>query len=121
MVVEDDPDTRSVISRMLQSEGHFVVEVGSGSKVTALAVRHQPDLITLDLLLPDVQGLEVLRALKANEQTRRIPVLCISISDDLSSQALQLGAVRYIRKPLEAATLSDAVRAAFATAASKTG
>ena len=119
MVVEDDTDTRSVISRMLQSDGHLVIEVGNGSQVAALAMRHQPELIALDLLLPDVPGLEILRALKANDQTRQIPVICISISEDLTSQALQLGAAQFIRKPLEVSTLLDAIHAAFRTPAHK--
>ncbi|MBI1956264.1 MAG: PAS domain-containing protein, partial [Acidobacteria bacterium] len=48
MVVDDEPDTRSVITRILQSEGHFVVEVGNSSQVADLAIRHHPEVITLD-------------------------------------------------------------------------
>lgn len=110
MVVDDDPDTRSVISRMLQSEGHFVVEVGQGSQVTDLALRHRPEVITLDMFMPGMNGLEVLRSLMANEKTRAIPVICVSISEELASQAKQLGAAQFIRKPLEASTLLRAIQ-----------
>jgi CheY-like chemotaxis protein/anti-sigma regulatory factor (Ser/Thr protein kinase) len=109
MVVDDDPDTRNVIARMLQSEGHFVVEVGSGSQVAELALRHRPEVITLDMIMPGMDGIEVLRKLKTNEKTRSIPVVCISISDDLSPQALQLGAAYFLRKPLEAERLLEAI------------
>jgi len=109
MVVDDDADTRNVISKMLQSEGHFVVEVGSGSQVADLALRHRPEVITLDMIMPGMDGLEVLRKLKTNETTRSIPVVCISISDDLSPQALQLGAAYFLRKPLESERLLEAI------------
>ena len=121
MVVDDDADTRSVISRMLQSDGHYVVEVNHGSQVADLALRHRPEVITLDMIMPGVDGLEVLRRLKGNEKTRAIPVVCISISDDLSGQALQLGAAQFIRKPLETKKLLDAIDRVCQTAAGHTG
>lgn len=121
MVVDDDADTRSVISRMLQSEGHFVVEVGNGSQVAELALRHRPEVIALDMIMPGVDGVEVLRRLKAHEKTRSIPVICLSISDDLSPQALQLGAARFIRKPLEPAMLLQVIEQVCSAAAGQAG
>lgn len=121
MVVDDDADTRKVISRMLQLEGHYVVEVSHGSQVADLALRHHPEVITLDMIMPGMDGLEVLRRLKANEKTRSIPVVCISISDDLSPQALQLGAAQFIRKPIETKKLLDAIEKVCQTAAGQTG
>ena len=112
MVVEDDPDTRNVISRMLQSVGHFVLEVSTGSQVLELAVRHQPDVIALDLMLPDINGLEVLRHLKGSDKTRRIPVLCVSVQEDFASQAMAGGAAQFLRKPLDTAALMRSIHAA---------
>ena len=117
MVVEDDADTRNVIARMLQSQGHFVMEISSGHQVPDLAQRHRPEVIILDLLMPDIDGLEVLRKLKADAKTRRIPVIGISVSDESLSQVLQLGAAQFIQKPLEPDTLLRAVQAACAKAA----
>src|SRR5206468_1304927 len=96
--------------------GHFVLEVSTGSQVTELAIRHLPDVIALDLLLPDMNGLEVLRHLKSKEETRRIPVICMSVSEDLSTQALAQGAAQFLRKPLDAAELMRGIHAATATA-----
>ena len=115
MVVDDDTDTRNVLSRMLQSQGHFVLEVGNGLEAADLAARHRPEVITLDLIMPEVDGLEVLRTLTANSQTRQIPVICVSISDELSAEALQSGAVQFIQKPLEPATLLSAINAVCGT------
>ena len=113
MVVEDDPDTRNIISRMLQSIGHFVLEVSTGSQVTDLAIRHLPDVIALDMLLPDISGIAVLKQLKADERTRRIPVICLSVSEDLSAAALAGGAVQFLRKPLDTAALMRGIHAAI--------
>ena len=98
-----------------------MVEVSQGSQVADLALRHRPEVITLDMIMPGVDGLEVLRRLKANERTRSIPVVCISISDDLSPQALQLGAALFIRKPLDTRKLLDAIEKVCQTAAGQTG
>ena len=113
MVVEDDPDTRNFISRLLQAVGHFVLGVSTGTQVTDLAIRHQPDAIVLDQMLPDLPGLEVLRHLKASEKVRSIPVICISASEDFSSQALRLGAFQFLRRPLDADALMRAIHAAL--------
>ena len=121
MVVDDDTDTRNVLSRMLQSQGHFVLEVGNGLEAVDLAARHRPEVITLDLIMPEVDGLEVLRTLKANSQTRQIPVICVSISDELSAEALQSGAVQFIQKPLEPATLLRAINAVCGTGSGSAG
>jgi CheY-like chemotaxis protein len=121
MVVEDDPETRTVISRQLQSVGHFVFEVSTGTHVTDLAIRHQPDVIVLDQMLPDTPGLEVLRHLKANEKVRGIPVICISVSEDFSSQALKLGAVQFLRVPLDTGALMRAIHSAIQPGVNRAG
>ena len=121
MVVDDDSDTRNVMSRMLQSQGHFVVEVGSGRQVAELARRHRPEVITLDMIMPDMDGLEVLRVLKADAQTRDIPVICMSVSDDLSARSLELGAAQFLRKPLEFHLLLRAIQTACAAAGTGAG
>jgi signal transduction histidine kinase/CheY-like chemotaxis protein len=112
MIVEDDTDTRNVLSRMLQSMGHFVLEVSGGTQVADLAVRHRPDVIALDQMLPDISGLEVLKHLKANEKTRAIPVICISVSEDFTSQAMAAGAAQFLRKPLDTGALMRAIHEA---------
>ena len=121
MVVDDDADTRNVMARMLQSQGHFVVEVGSGRQVAELARRHHPEVITLDLIMPDMDGIEVLRVLKADAQIRDIPVICMSVSDDLSARSLELGAAQFLRKPLEFHLLLRAIQTACAAAGTGAG
>ena len=88
---------------------------------SALARRHQPDVIALDMLLPDTSGIEVLKRLKSNEVTRRIPVLCISVAEELSSQALAAGATQFLRKPLDTAALMRGIQAATTSSAGQSG
>jgi len=73
------------------------------------------------LLLPDIKGLEVLRRLKASDQTRRIPVICISVAEDFSPQALGLGAAQFLRKPLDTSSLMRAIHAATSVTAKPAG
>jgi signal transduction histidine kinase/ActR/RegA family two-component response regulator/HAMP domain-containing protein len=121
MVVEDDADTRNIISRMLQSIGHFVLEVSTGAQVVELAIRHLPDVIALDMLLPDTSGVEVLKLLKSEAQTRRIPVICLSVSEELASAALAGGAAQFLRKPLDTAALMRGIHAATSQSRGPTG
>jgi CheY-like chemotaxis protein len=121
MVVDDDADTRNIISRMLQSVGHFVLEVSTGSQVIELAIRHLPDVIALDMLLPDIPGAEVLKQLKSDDRTRRIPVICLSVSEELSSVALEGGAAQFLRKPLDTPALMRGIHAATSQSGAPTG
>jgi CheY-like chemotaxis protein len=74
-----------------------------GRMAITLAIDHRPDLILLDLNLPDISGLDVLRALKKDMRTQHIPVIMVSADPSASSQELarQSGALRYLAKPLE--------------------
>ncbi len=79
--------------------------------------RNKPDLIILDIRMPEVNGLEVLRMLKSDEETRDIPVIILTASNrhDDQEMARRLGAERYLTKPFQPAELLKAVRAASLT------
>jgi len=99
LVVDDERDILELLRHQLEKQGYQVVATSLGSAVVPMASREQPDLITLDVLLPDKDGFEVMRDLKANPQTANIPVLILSVVQDAES-GLQLGAVDYIAKPI---------------------
>lgn len=121
LVVDDDPDTRRIIIRMLTLEGHRAVEVGTGGEVVDAVLRHRPDVVTLDLILPDMTGVDVLRMLKSDPRTRPVPVIGVSVNDELAGKVLQSGASMFLRKPVEMATFLRAIRAASASAAQRVG
>ncbi|HET7087414.1 MAG TPA: response regulator, partial [Anaerolineae bacterium] len=108
LVVEDDPDIASLIERNLRHVGYGVQTVATG-KAALESVKHdRPDLVTLDIYLPDIDGQEVLTALKSDPGTADIPVIVVSVVSD-GKESLEAGAIDFLSKPLEASRLIDSV------------
>jgi len=82
LVVEDDPHIAELISRHLQDGGYWVSTVGCGADALRLARQERPDLITLDIYLPDTDGFELLQTLQSDEATADIPVVIVSVLAD---------------------------------------
>lgn len=112
LVVEDEPDIAKLIKMQLENGGYRVSIVGSGPCVVAKVEDEKPDLIILDLLLPEVDGIEVLRALKANLTTSDIPVIVMTIVPD-DGTAWSLGIVDYLTKPVAGEALLRSVEKAL--------
>ena len=110
LVIEDDPDIRSALTRGLTSRGHAVANVSTGMDGLRYAVDHQPDLVLLDLGLPDVDGLQVLTMLRA---VSAVPIIVATARDAEEStiQALNAGADDYVVKPFGISQLDARVRA----------
>jgi two-component system KDP operon response regulator KdpE len=112
LVVDDEPDVLMAIRITLESVGHTVLEAANGATALARA-RENPDGILLDIRLPDIDGLEVLRRLKADAAVSSIPVVCISAhsSPGTVQAAIDLGAAGYVGKPFDVfelrATVAD--------------
>jgi CheY-like chemotaxis protein len=116
LVVDDSPAVLNQITRYLDDMQIACVAAMQGASAVSQALQHQPDIIILDLLLPDISGWEVMAALQANPQTRNIPILIISTEAE-QERARALGAAGYLVKPIKRAQLHDALRAIFPTAA----
>ena len=105
MVVDDDPDTVSILARHLQREGFAAIEAISGPECLRIVHEHRVDVILLDLMMPDMDGFEVCRALKEDPDTADIPVIMITARDDLDARAegmrlgLELDGARGGREP----------------------
>lgn len=114
LVIDDDPTTCLHIARHLQKQGYDVAIAGDGCQGLEMA-QSQPDLIILDILMPDVDGYQTLECLKANEQLKHIPVIMISAIDDLDGvvRCIQLGAEDYLLKPINAVLLDARVNASL--------
>ena len=109
LVIDDNAQARELIRRVLTDEGFRVVEAGDGAAGLALARRDPPDAITLDVLMPGMDGWAVLAALKADEALADVPVIMLSMVDD-RSLGFALGATAYLTKPLD----RDRLRAVLA-------
>jgi PAS domain S-box-containing protein len=115
LVVDDDRDVSNLVKMQLERSGYHVFVLGRGGSVKAWAEKKQPDLILLDLILPDMgdmDGLDVLRELKGSAATADIPVIVLSITQDDGS-AWQLGAVDYLTKPVDSGDLLHSVEQAL--------
>jgi DNA-binding response OmpR family regulator len=109
LIVEDDADIANLIQMHLAGNSREVLIAHRGEEAIELAQSEQPDVITLDVLLPDVDGFGVLEALKSHPVTKEIPVIVVSILHD-RDDGLRLGAVDYLTKPIDEERLVRAVR-----------
>jgi PAS domain S-box-containing protein len=112
LVVEDDHDLALLLRRQLEMEGYQVVLAGSGEDALWLAREEQPQLITLDIMLPDVDGFSVLERLKDHPVTAPIPVVIVSVLTD-AEEGYALGAVDYVVKPFVEDKLLEAIQQAL--------
>lgn len=100
LVVDDEPDSRVLIQHFLEEFGCQVFTAADGAEGLELARLHKPDLMTLDLIMPNMTGWEVLKRLKADRSLRTIPVVVVSVVANEGRGKL-LGAVDLITKPFE--------------------
>jgi signal transduction histidine kinase/DNA-binding response OmpR family regulator len=115
LVIEDDPAAAELLRVHLESVGFAVTTTTDGNQGLAWARELRPDAIVLDILLPDIDGWEVLQRLKQHPATRAIPVLVASVLDD-RPLGLALGAVDYFVKPISREPLLEALgRLTFTT------
>ena len=116
LVVEDDPAIGRVLKRSLSDRGDVVTVATDGASGLAIALREQPEVVLLDLGLPDLSGLEVLAMLRAVSQ---VPVIVITAQDDDRTvvKALDSGADDYLVKPFGSEQLAARIRAVLRRAA----
>jgi two-component system, cell cycle response regulator DivK len=105
LIVEDDPWSRSLMAELLVEERYEVLQANSGEAGLKLAAEHRPDVILLDLGLPTMSGLEVLRELKAEDRTRDIPVVVVSAYTVHMGESDTDQAEALVQKPFEVASL----------------
>lgn len=107
LVIDDDPVIRKIVKANLEENGFKSIEAGSGSDGLESATNLTPDCILLDWMMPDLDGIETLKELKANENTKHIPVIMLTAKTDISnvSESLNIGAEDYIVKPFDSYTL----------------
>jgi CheY-like chemotaxis protein len=109
LVIDDDPTVRDMMQRFLSREGYWVRTAPSGEEGLLLARELRPDAITLDVLMPGMDGWAVLAALKADPELVDIPVIMLTIVDD-KNMGYALGAAGYLTKPVDRAQLVALLR-----------
>ncbi len=112
LIADDDPGARLILQRLLTREGHRVLMAQNGAEALRRAIEYTPDLLLLDVLMPELDGFEVCRQLRNHTRLREIPILLITSLGDQQSrvQGLSAGADGFIAKPFDMAELMAHVR-----------
>ena len=111
LLIEDNEMNRDMLSRRLERRGYSVVTAPDGSQGHSMAILESPELILMDIGLPDMDGWEVTRLLKANENTRHIPIIALTAHALLTdrARAFEVGCDDYDTKPVDFARLRDKI------------
>src|SRR5499427_7934174 len=109
MIVDDDPNARDLLTATVRREGYRVIEATDGDTALALAREWRPDVVTLDVLMPRMDGWAVLTALKSDPELVDIPVIIVTVLADRGI-AVSLGAAEFLTKPVDRARLAATLR-----------
>jgi DNA-binding response OmpR family regulator len=101
LIVDDDPDIIKLVTYNLNHAGFHVTSAGNGRKAMDTVRKQPPDLIILDLMLPDIDGMEVCRTLRQQQSTRKIPIIMLTARSEEIDRVIgfELGADDYVQKP----------------------
>jgi two-component system, cell cycle response regulator DivK len=102
LIVEDNPISLTLFKQLLKAHGYEVLGTPEGLQALDLARQEQPDLILMDIRLPDISGLEVIRLLKQDDQTKTIPIIAVTAlaNPEYEKKGLESGCDAYIPKPI---------------------
>ena len=100
LLIEDDPDQILMYETEFRAHGFEIVSTRKGKEALGLAKKENPDLILLDIILPDLYGLDVLKQLKRDKETKDIPVILLTnlVKEEAAKRSIKQGAVDYLVK-----------------------
>jgi len=112
LVVDDQPDIRLMCRVNLQLEGYEVIEAGDGEAGLETVRNERPDLVLLDVMMPGLDGWQFMEAIKADEETARIPIVLLTarVQREDEIRGWLSGAADYLPKPFNPSTLTEVVR-----------
>ncbi|HAV92350.1 TPA: two-component system response regulator [candidate division WOR-3 bacterium] len=115
LIIDDDEDIISLIKIILENESYSVIGASSGEEGIKTAIKQKPELILLDIMMPIMDGWEILKMLRTEESTRKIPVAMLTCKTDVKDKltGLQEGAIDYITKPFSPEELIERVDKIF--------
>jgi CheY-like chemotaxis protein len=110
MLVDDDPQLRRVVSMFFELEGYNVVQARDGREAIGMLAEYVPDVILLDLIMPDISGLEVCQHVRGEKRLKDIPVVIFTAAEMKEEELRAAGADRFITKPYSLEGLRRVVR-----------
>lgn len=111
VIIEDEPDTAEMYAEMMRLSGYNVVKYFGGLTAVAQIIDQKPSAVVLDLMMPDLSGLEVLNYIKSQQELAKIPVIIVSaktMPEDIET-GLKAGATAYLTKPVSFSKLITAI------------
>ncbi|RLC65903.1 MAG: response regulator, partial [Chloroflexi bacterium] len=110
LIADDEPNIRSIVARMLDKD-YVVLEATNGEEAVDIAGREKPDIILMDLMMPQMDGYTACSLIKAGQATKMIPIIILTAIDHESNRkfAMEMGADAYIAKPFTSQVLADAI------------
>jgi two-component system OmpR family response regulator len=113
MIVDDDPQLIRVLSMFFDLEGYNVVRAANGREALTLLGEYTPDLILLDLMMPEVGGEEVVKQVRAQQKHQRIPIVIFTAAETREEELRAAGADAFITKPFSLDGLRDVIHEAI--------
>jgi DNA-binding response OmpR family regulator len=112
LTVDDEPDVLELIRFHLAKAGYQVVQAATGRQALEMIRDEKPDLVLLDLMLPDIDGFGICELLRRNPETASLPIVIVSAwgTPDSKSLGLELGALDYVTKPFSPRVLVDRIQ-----------
>ncbi|HEX8362137.1 MAG TPA: response regulator [Longimicrobium sp.] len=110
LVADDEPAITALVAEMLRYAGFEVVQAGGGAEAIALARQERPDVILLDVMMPDLDGRDACKVLKMDQALGGVPVILFSSADERDVHWAGAGADGFLQKPFSIRSLPDLVR-----------
>lgn len=116
LIVDDEPMTRNLLRLMLERAGFEISEAEDGLQALLMVAERPPDLLLLDVMMPNMDGLTVCEKLRAQAETAVLPVVMLSarISPEMVKEGIKVGATRYLGKPINREELIETIREVLA-------
>jgi two-component system cell cycle response regulator DivK len=114
--VEDEPNNMMLMNIVLKKHGHEAAEAYTGKEAIEKAVSFQPDVILMDIKLPDMDGFETTRKIKEIEKIKRVPVIVVTsyAKEDHNEEAKNAGCCGFLQKPINPRTIIDEIKGIMA-------
>lgn len=112
LLVDDEPDTLHFLKKRLERNDFVTLTAGGGQECLDIAQTESPDLILLDIVMPAMDGYEVIKRLRGNPNTQHIPVIMHSVKKETTSifKSIELGSIDYVIKPVRFDTLLEVIK-----------
>jgi two-component system, cell cycle response regulator DivK len=110
LLAEDHRDSREAMRALLEAHGYRVIEAANGREAVERALEERPDLVLMDIMMPEMDGFEATRVLRSQEQTRKLPIIAVTAMDGAQRLSQQAGVDDFVAKPIDTRGLMAKIR-----------